>query len=123
MKISDIEAREGIVWTERERGSEYSLPRWYADVREKSLHELSLDDLGRFIRQELYLADILPYVLETLCEDPLAGALYRGQLLRAVSSLSDDGWKRLDESSRAAWAECIREARHEAERNLATCLN
>ncbi|MWJ31912.1 MULTISPECIES: contact-dependent growth inhibition system immunity protein [Saccharibacillus] len=81
---------ENIVWTEEKK--EDSLSNWYTHVRKKAISELTVEDICRFVRQNLYVSYILPYALEALQKDPTAGELYNGELLRAVSKVSNEFW-------------------------------
>ena len=66
-----------------------SLGDWYIEVREKRLGELSDGDFGIAIRQRIFVAEILPYVVERILECPFAGHKYDGELIVAISSLQD----------------------------------
>lgn len=113
--ISDIEFLENIVWTEEKK--EDSLSNWYTHVRKKAISELTVEDICRFVRQNLYVSYILPYALEALQKDPTAGELYNGELLRAVSKVSNEFWVTHKELSEKC-CEIITEAKQELNSHL-----
>lgn len=76
-----------------------------------------MEDLCRLLRQELYVDELLPNVLEILTEDVFAGTLYRGELLRAVSNLPAEFWETRD-NERERWQPIIRELKQEIEDHL-----
>jgi hypothetical protein len=70
-----------------------SLERWYDEVRTTPFDQFSDGDLSRAVRQELYLEQLLPFAIARLQEDPLAGDLYDGELMKAVSEVRDSFWR------------------------------
>jgi hypothetical protein len=70
-----------------------ALGQWYESVRDKPLAELSVEDLCRCCRQEIYPEAIVPYAVERVERNPLAGELYDGELLAALSSISTEFWR------------------------------
>ncbi|UYA60502.1 hypothetical protein NAL19_2367 [Pectobacterium sp. F1-1] len=67
-----------------------SLDEWFSSVIDVSLDELGVGDVARAIRQDLFLADVLPKAEIILKQDPLAGDDYDGQLISSISSLNSD---------------------------------
>ncbi|MCL6359258.1 hypothetical protein EXT49_04320 [Pectobacterium polaris] len=67
-----------------------SLDEWFSSIIDVSLDELDVGDVARAIRQDLFLADVLPKAETILKQDPLAGEDYDGQLISSISSLSSD---------------------------------
>ncbi|MFJ5316431.1 contact-dependent growth inhibition system immunity protein [Pectobacterium versatile] len=67
-----------------------SLDEWFGSIIDISLDELGVGDVARAIRQDLFLADILPKAEVILKQDPLAGEDYDGQLISSISSLNSD---------------------------------
>jgi len=91
LSFRTIEARLGIRGTAGRGDS--PLESWYASVRDKPLSQFSDKDLATCCRQRLYLEFIIPFVINRLEQDPLAGHLYEGELLVALASLPTDFWK------------------------------
>lgn len=52
-----------------------------------------MEDLGRAARQNIHRAHIVPLIFDRLKEDPLAGELYEGELMVALSNFYLDYWK------------------------------
>jgi hypothetical protein len=69
-----------------------ALDRWYRSVRDKPFDKFSDEDFSRAVRQQLRTEHILPFVVERLKERPLAGELYEGELLNALSELPRQFW-------------------------------
>jgi len=115
MKVSDLETPPGF--SPSEEHLKYGLPVWYAQVRVKRLDELTVEDLCRLLRQNMYMDELLPNVFEILTEDVFAGTLYRGELLRALSNLPAEFWETRD-NERERWQPIIRELKQEIEDHL-----
>jgi hypothetical protein len=71
------------------------LDEWYKSVRDKPLADFSDDDLGIALRQRLFLDCLLPVVATRIETDPLAGALYDGELLASLKYVPQECWSRL----------------------------
>ena len=67
-----------------------SLDEWFSGILDVSLDELNVGDVARAIRQDLFLADVLPKAEVLLKQDPLAGEDYDGQLIASIASLDSD---------------------------------
>lgn len=65
-----------------------SLDGWFSGVLDIPIDELSVGDLARSIRQNLFLEHVLPKAEVYLRDDLLAGEHYEGELLYAISLLS-----------------------------------
>ncbi|WP_313689570.1 contact-dependent growth inhibition system immunity protein [Pantoea sp.] len=65
-----------------------SLDSWFFGILDIPLDELSVGDLARSIRQNLFLEQVLPKAEVYLRDDVLAGEHYEGELLYAISLLS-----------------------------------
>jgi ATP-dependent helicase/DNAse subunit B len=50
-----------------------SLEQWFERVIDIPIEELSVEDLCRAIRQDLFIDQLMPRVLKVLEEEPLAG--------------------------------------------------
>jgi hypothetical protein len=72
--------------------SDAPLAKWYESVRSQPIAELSHADLARALRQSVHLDVTLPHALERLQRDPLAGAPFAGELLRAVLDVAPEVW-------------------------------
>lgn len=66
-----------------------SLDEWFSSILDIPIDELSIFDISRSIRQDVFLEYILPRAEVFLNEDPLAGD-YEGQLLYDVSMLAEE---------------------------------
>ena len=71
---------------------ESPLEAWYERVRDKQLAEFSDEDLAKSCRQELFLDFVVPFAVERIETDPLAGELYDGELLEAVALIMRGFW-------------------------------
>lgn len=70
-----------------------SLEQWFERVIDIPLNELSVEDLCRAIRQELYIDQLMPRILEVMKDDPLAGEYYDGELIAALSTVKEKDLK------------------------------
>lgn len=66
-----------------------SLDEWFASILDIKIDELSIFDISRSIRQDVFLEYVLPRAEAFLNEDPLAGD-YDGQLLYDISMLAKE---------------------------------
>jgi hypothetical protein len=71
----------------------WPLEKWYAEVRDTRLGELSLEDLARAARQVLYPEFIVPLCLCKLKDNPAAGAGYDGQLAISLKETPGPYWR------------------------------
>lgn len=67
-----------------------SLDEWFNSVLDIPFDKLDVGDIARAIRQDLFLADILPIAEVILRNDPLAGDDYDGQLISSIASLNSE---------------------------------
>ncbi|VTP12218.1 hypothetical protein PUATCC27989T_00004 [Phytobacter ursingii] len=65
-----------------------SLDEWFYSILDIPIDELSIFDISRSIRQDVFLEYVLPRAEVFLNEDPLAGD-YDGQLLYDISMLAE----------------------------------
>ncbi|UAN24189.1 hypothetical protein KGP25_10915 [Enterobacter sp. JBIWA003] len=65
-----------------------SLDEWFYSILDIPIDELSIFDISRSIRQDVFLEYVLPRAEVFLYEDPLAGD-YDGQLLYDISMLTE----------------------------------
>lgn len=74
------------------RQDQTELERWYGDIRHKPISAFSDFDMARSVRQKMHLDLLLPLALARLKENPLAGELYEGELMAAVSGVDPAFW-------------------------------
>lgn len=67
--------------------SRSSLDDWFYSILDIPIDELSIFDISRSIRQDVFLEYVLPRTEVFLNEDPLAGD-YEGQILYDISMLA-----------------------------------
>jgi hypothetical protein len=67
-----------------------SLDEWFSRILDIPIDELEVGDVARAIRQDIFLAEILPKAEIILKKDPLAGEDYDGQLISSIASLNYD---------------------------------
>ncbi|WP_033790222.1 contact-dependent growth inhibition system immunity protein [Pantoea septica] len=72
------------------RNNHLSLDEWFNGILDIPLDELDVGDIARAIRQDLFLAEILPRAEVILRQDPLAGEDYDGQLISSIASLDSN---------------------------------
>ncbi|ALR74827.1 contact-dependent growth inhibition system immunity protein [[Enterobacter] lignolyticus] len=70
-----------------------SLEQWFESVIDIPIEELSVEDLCRAIRQDLFIDQLMPRVLKVLAEDPLAGEYYDGELISALATIKVEALK------------------------------
>ncbi|WP_130099347.1 contact-dependent growth inhibition system immunity protein [Siccibacter turicensis] len=68
--------------------SHSSLDEWFSSIVDIPINELGVGDVARAIRQDLFLAEVLPKAETILRKDPLAGEDYDGQLISSIASLN-----------------------------------
>lgn len=91
MRIIEIEDHIGIR-SIPEDPSLSSLSTWYGNIRNKTLGELSDGDIARMIRQSLYLQFVIVEALGRLSENPMAGEMYGGEIVDAMSGIDAAYW-------------------------------
>lgn len=63
---------------------ESPLDRWFVTMVQKKVNELSLADISRMLRQDVYIDIAFPVVWKSLIKDPFCGEMYDGQLLELL---------------------------------------
>lgn len=63
---------------------ESPLDKWYYIMIQKFVDELSLLDISRMLRQNIFLDIAIPISWKKLVENPFCGELYDGQLLELI---------------------------------------
>ena len=62
----------------------YNLEIWYNKILEKTYSELTIADVLRMIRQEVFIEIALKKAVDLLKDNPLAGEMYEGELLEKL---------------------------------------
>lgn len=57
------------------------LDKWFISLVNKKIEELSVLDISRMLRQEIFPDIAMPVTFERLMENPFEGEMYDGQLL------------------------------------------
>ena len=92
MTFRELERLTQISWLPEDSPS--SLTEWYLLVCDTPLDHLSIGDVCRAIRQNLFVDELLPFAVMLLHDDVLAGERYDGELLAALASVSAECWQR-----------------------------
>lgn len=90
----DIEKKLGI---DNENGvvdENSSLSMWYEETRSKQISKMSVFDLARCLRQNLYIDYIIPEVLDRLWKDPMLGHMASGELIELLSRIEKRFWSK-----------------------------
>lgn len=104
LSFAILDQRMGVELSPVPAEGEFPLPAWYRRVRNTPLAELTLEDLCRACRNEIHLAYVIPMALRILRDDPLAGELVDGELVRSLSAVPHAYWKEHTEEAKAARA-------------------
>lgn len=91
MNFRDLEKETSKDWLSEDIPS--SLAEWYFSVRDVPLINLSVADVCRALRQNLFISHVLPIAMTLLNIDVLAGDKYDGELVVALSGLSKKDWQ------------------------------
>ena len=65
---------------------------WYNAVRDKPIEEFPCSDLCRACRQQVFQEAVIPIAIEALRKEPLAGEMYDGELLAAMTYIDNRYW-------------------------------
>lgn len=69
------------------------LDKWYVELLNKRIEEITIKDISRMLRQDILIELAINKSLEFLEENPLAGEMYDGQLLELLYSLDLSKYK------------------------------
>lgn len=83
----------GNINVTKEPDQQSPLELWFERIIDVPIEELPVEDLCRAIRQELFIDQLMPRVLEVLTEEPLAGEYYDGELIAALSTIKGNDLK------------------------------
>lgn len=72
---------------EYEKEELYSLQKWYNQMIDKTIPELTPGDVSRMLRQEVLLDLAMTRAIEFLRENPFAGEMYEGEMLAAIARM------------------------------------
>jgi hypothetical protein len=86
-----LDEREGI-YVPEPLPREWPLQNWFACMYDVPLEAFTDFDLARSVRQNIHIEAVMPYCLQSLMRNPLAGKLYDGELLSAIMRLPPDFW-------------------------------
>ncbi|MDR1423472.1 MAG: hypothetical protein LBI92_02530 [Azoarcus sp.] len=71
-----------------------SLTDWYLSVRDIPFDQLSVEDLCRAVRQDLFVEKLLPVIVDHLEQDVFMGYMYDGEMLSALVGMNVGFWRR-----------------------------
>ncbi|MCM1500922.1 MAG: contact-dependent growth inhibition system immunity protein [Clostridium sp.] len=57
------------------------LDKWFYEMVQKKINMLTIGDISRMLRQEVYLDIAVPLAEERLLDDPLCGEMYEGEVI------------------------------------------
>ena len=63
------------------------LGKWFYEMVQKSVDELTLKDVLRMLRQEVYLDIAIPFACTKVLEDPFCGELYVGEMIDRLTKV------------------------------------
>ena len=68
------------------------LEMWYKAVRDKPIDEFTYNDLCKACRQQVFPEAVVPIAIERLRKEPLAGEMYDGELIAAMTYVDRKYW-------------------------------
>lgn len=92
LSIVEIEKKEGTYSEPIVCDISSPLSIWHEKVRLKKIRNLSLLDLARCLRQDVYVEYIIPEVLHRLWRDPMSGDI-PGEIVNALLRIDDSFWR------------------------------
>ncbi|CAM4314471.1 contact-dependent growth inhibition system immunity protein [Paenibacillus xylanexedens] len=75
--------------------SDSPLDHWYDRLINKKVDELDLEDVSRMLGQHVFIDLGIEKAIEILSEDPLAGEMYDGHLLKLLCSIETNNFRDL----------------------------
>jgi hypothetical protein len=87
--FSDIERILNIKY----HNQDDTLSDWYRSIKNSDIDNLTLNDLVKSIRQNLYLGFLMKNILKFLYDDINCGDNYDGELLVSLKFINVDFWK------------------------------
>lgn len=70
-----------------------SLEIWYRSIQDTPIKDFNIADLGRSVRQEMFLEHVLPVALKQLQNDPISGEQWDGDLAYDIARISKRFWQ------------------------------
>lgn len=61
------------------------LDKWFHEMIQKNVDELTLKDISRMLRQEIYLDIALPIAYKMALSDPFCGEMYVGEMIELLT--------------------------------------
>lgn len=80
--------------------SDSPLDHWYDRLINKKVSELDLEDVSRMLGQHVLIDLGIEKAIEILSEDPLAGEMYDGHLLKLLYSIETNNFRDLSQLKR-----------------------
>lgn len=62
-----------------------SLDKWFYEMIQKNVDGLTLKDISRMLRQEIYLDIALPVAYKMVLSDPFCGEMYVGEMIELLT--------------------------------------
>ncbi|MNP00305.1 hypothetical protein D3C76_920940 [compost metagenome] len=75
--------------------SDSPLDHWYDRLINKKVDELDVEDVSRMLGQHVFIDLGIEKAIEILSEDPLAGEMYDGHLLKLLCSIETNNFRDL----------------------------
>lgn len=114
IRFKDIERIESFV----KQNNDSPLQIWYDNVREKRLSDFSIEDICKAVRQNLFIKYVMPKVITLLEENMLAGELYEGELIAAVTNMPVKEWANIPTEMATKTKEILMDARNKVDSKL-----
>lgn len=80
--------------------SDSPLDHWYDRLINKKVNELDLEDVSRMLGQHVFVDLGIEKAIEILSEDPLAGEMYDGHLLKLLCSIETNNFRDISQLKR-----------------------
>lgn len=61
------------------------LDKWFFEMVQKTINELTIKDISCMLRQEVYLDIAIPCAWKMLLEDPFCGEMYEGEMIKSLT--------------------------------------
>ena len=71
---------------------DFPLPAWYRSVRLTPVSRLSIGDLAKACRQDIFCLETATITINILADDPLSGEMYDGELLASLNGFQKTFW-------------------------------
>ena len=93
--MKTIKEIANLSYDKSEENKEYSLTKWYNDLLDKIPDDISVEDVGLMLRQNVAVELGVNKAIEMIEENPVVGEKYEGEIVSALASLDEipDGVK------------------------------